>query len=61
MDWIIKNSDWLFSGIAIAIPLAIIGYLFNKNVKSKQNQKIGNNSTGYQVGGSININKKDKE
>ncbi len=60
MEWIIENKDWLFSGIAIAIPLAIIGWLIHKN-KSKQIQKSGNNSTNVQVGKNININQREKD
>ncbi len=28
MEWILENKEWLFSGVAIAIPLAIIGWFF---------------------------------
>lgn len=59
MDWIIANKEWLFSGAAIAIPLAITGWIFATR-GSKQTQKGGNNSTNIQVGGSLNISgKKD--
>ena len=27
LDWIIENKQWLFSGVAVAVPLAIIGWL----------------------------------
>lgn len=61
MDWIITNKDWLFSGIAIALPLTVIGW-FVSNKKNKQVQKGGDNSTNIQVGGSLNIgNKKNDE
>lgn len=61
MEWIIKNKEWLFSGIAIAIPLAIIGW-FISSQGNKQIQKGGNNSTNIQVGGNFKIggNKDDK-
>lgn len=59
MDWIIANKEWLFSGIAISIPLAIIGWLLS-NRSQKQVQKGGKNSTNIQVGGSMNINSKGK-
>ena len=39
MDWIIENVEWLFSGIAIAIPIAIIGWFFSGK-KFKQIQWI---------------------
>lgn len=30
MEWIIRNIEWLFSGIAVAIPLAVIGWLLGR-------------------------------
>jgi hypothetical protein len=61
MEWILQNKDWLFSGAAIAIPLAIIGWLFSKR-DNKQFQKSGNNSINIQVGGNLKTdkNKNDK-
>lgn len=61
MEWILKNKEWLFSGIAIAIPLAIIGWVFISQ-GNKQVQKGGNNSTNIQVGGNLKIddNNNDK-
>ncbi|MBA2073158.1 hypothetical protein [Aeromonas veronii] len=61
MEWILENKEWLFSGVAIAIPLAIIGWLFSGRI-NKQVQKGGDNSTNIQVGGDLKIggNKNDK-
>lgn len=59
MDWLIENKEWLFSGIAIAIPLAIAGWVLSSK-SQKQIQKGGKGSTNIQVGGSINIKEKDK-
>lgn len=59
MDWIMENKEWLFSGIAIAIPLAIAGWILSSK-SQKQVQKGGKGSTNLQVGGSINIKEKDK-
>jgi hypothetical protein len=61
MEWIIKNKEWLFSGVAIAIPLAIIGWFFS-NQGNKQVQKSGDNSTNIQVGGNLKLggNENDK-
>ncbi|MGL5486659.1 MAG: hypothetical protein ACRDC6_10250 [Shewanella sp.] len=61
MEWILENKEWLFSGVAIAIPLAIIGWLFSGRI-NKQIQKGGDNSTNIQVGGDFKIggNKNDK-
>jgi hypothetical protein len=61
MKWIIQNKEWLFSGVAIAIPLAIISWFFSGR-GNKQVQKGGDNSTNIQVGGNLKIggNKDDK-
>ena len=54
MEWIIENKDWLFSGIAIAVPLAIAGWFISTR-GNKQVQKGGKNSTNIQVGGNFKI------
>ncbi|MFA0694416.1 hypothetical protein [Vibrio sp. 10N.222.49.C9] len=54
MDWILANREWLFGGAAIAIPLAIVGWLL-PSLKNKQVQKGGNNSTNIQVGGNFKV------
>jgi len=36
-DWIIENKEWLFSGVAVAVPLAIIGWLYSKRGKRESN------------------------
>jgi hypothetical protein len=61
MEWMIQNKEWLFSGIAIAIPLAVIGWFFS-NRGNRQTQKSGDNSTNIQVAGNLKIgsNKDDK-
>lgn len=60
MEWIIKNKDWLFSGVAIAIPLAIIGWLFTSQ-GNRQIQKGGDKSTNIQVGGNLKIGGNDDD
>lgn len=61
MEWILQNKEWLFSGVAIAVPLAIIGWIYSSQ-GNKQVQKGGNNSTNIQVGGNLKIgdNENDK-
>ena len=61
MEWIIHNKEWLFSGIAISIPIAILGWIFFSR-GNRQVQKGGDNSTNIQVGGNFKIggNKDDK-
>jgi len=58
MDWIIENKEWLFSGIAIALPLAIVGWLISSR-GNKQVQKGGKNSTNIQVGGNLKMGGKE--
>jgi len=60
MEWITENKDWLFSGVAIAIPLAIIGWFISSR-RNKQVQKGGENSTNIQVGGNLNIGGKKSD
>lgn len=60
MEWILANKEWLFSGIAIAIPLAIIGW-FISSKSNKQVQRGGKNSTNIQVGGSLKIGKREND
>ena len=61
MEWIVQNKEWLFSGIAISIPIAILGWIFFSR-GNRQVQKGGDNSTNIQVGGNFKIggNKDDK-
>lgn len=54
MEWISENKDWLFSGVAIALPIAIMGWFISSR-KNKQIQKGGDNSTNIQVGGNLRI------
>jgi hypothetical protein len=60
MNWIIENKEWLFSGLAISVPLALIGWFISRS-RNKQVQNGGNNSTNIQVGGSLNIGRKDSD
>lgn len=61
MEWIVENIEWLFSGVAIAIPLAIIGWLFSSR-GNKQVQNGGDSSTNIQVGRDLKVgdNNNDK-
>lgn len=54
MDWLARNVEWLFSGVAIAVPLAILGFVSNKKAP-RQKQVLGKKSEGYQAGRDINI------
>jgi plastocyanin domain-containing protein len=54
MEWIIKNKDWIFSGIGVFILGLIINW-FRKGKSNSQTQKSGSNSTNFQSGRDINI------
>lgn len=59
MEWFIQNKEWLLSGAAIAIPIAIITWFFVKK-SNIQKQKGGKGSTNIQVGRDININRSNE-
>jgi len=56
VDWLIANKEWLLSGVAVAVPIAIVTwFLTRKSANQKQIQKSGKNSINIQVGKDINI------
>ena len=58
INWIVENKAWLFSGILIAIPLAIFGWIVGKRaITHKQKQRGGNGSVNIQADGNIIGNK----
>jgi hypothetical protein len=63
MDWLFQNKEWLFSGIAVAIPIAVITWLFFSRLSPSrsQEQKGGHGSTNIQVGGDLNIKSQNKD
>jgi len=64
MDWLIQNKEWLFNSAGVAIPLAIVGWLFVKyRRKIVQKQRSGDRSTNIQIGGDVKITRhmRDKD
>jgi hypothetical protein len=59
-DWIANNKDWLFSGIAIVIPLTVIGWFISTRENKSQIQKSGRDSLNIQVG-DVTIHEKSKD
>lgn len=56
MAWILENKEWLFSGVFVALPLAVLGWIAGKRTTSRsQNQKGGATSTNIQAGGDANV------
>ena len=42
LAWIIENKEWLFNGVAVAVPLAVIGWFCSKRSKGESNIGSGN-------------------
>lgn len=55
MEWIYQNRAWLFDGLLVAVPLAIVSWFFAKHLRSTrtQSQKGGQGSTNIQAGTNI--------
>ena len=52
------NKEWVFSGVGVFILSTIITLMFRKSTVN-QNQKVGNNSTGIQVGRDLKVGDTD--
>ena len=56
MDWILANKEWLFSGLLVAIPIALVGWFFaRRQLHRSQIQKSGHGSVNIQAGGNVNL------
>ena len=56
MHWIIENKKWLFDGVLVAVPLAIIGWAAARRVVgTTQKQRGGDGSVNLQAGGNIDL------
>jgi len=58
MEWLNANKEWLFSGILVAIPIALIGWFVGAKVnkpKDGQRQSSGRDSINLQAGGDLKI------
>lgn len=60
IEFIMKNYEWLFSGILSGFIFWFLGQKNGYKKALKQSMKIGDNSNGIQVGRDFNI-KRDKE
>lgn len=61
MDWISANAEWLFSGIAISLPIAILTWWFSRKTSPSQNQVGGDGSTNIQGARDVNVKIENKE
>jgi hypothetical protein len=73
LEWISQNKDWLFEGLGVATPIAVIGGLFalwklRKNKRKEAvtegpppglTQSSGDKSTNYQAGRDMVIGQQD--
>lgn len=58
-EWLRLNSEWVFSGIGVAIIFGILKWLKSKNGNpTTQSQKSGKNSLNIQAGQDVNIGNK---
>ncbi len=56
MTWFIENRAWLFNGVLVALPVALLAWFFRKPVIAHtQQQKGGDGSTNIQSVGSVTI------
>lgn len=61
MHWIAVNKSWLFDGVAVTVPIALIGWWIGRRVRAeskkthRQIQKAGNRSVNIQAGNDVTI------
>jgi len=62
MDWLIENKEWLFSGVLVAVPLAVLSWVFGRrSAKRIQKQRAGAGSTNVQIAGDLRIEREAKD
>ena len=56
MDWIMANKEWLFSGLLVAVPIALMGWIFARRGRHRsQVQRSGDSSVNIQAAGNIRM------
>jgi hypothetical protein len=60
IKWFVENKEWALSGIAVAVPIAIVTWFLSRKSNVKQSQKGGDQSINIQVGQDLRINKSNK-
>jgi hypothetical protein len=50
-DWLLKNKEWLLSGIGIAVPLAIFGWIKRQGPIQQQRSGQGSLNIGGEISG----------
>jgi len=61
IEWIIENKTWLFSGLAVSIPVAIIGWIISRRRNGTvQRQKSGSRSVNIQAGRDVRVGEQEE-
>jgi hypothetical protein len=60
MRWLAENKEWLFQGAAVAIPIALLGWLLGGPIRKRageqrQEQRGGDGSMNVQAGRDLTI------
>ena len=62
MNWFMDNIHWLLSGIAVALPIAIISWLLaRRHFRLVQKQTSGDESVNIQVGRDMSIDQQEAD
>jgi hypothetical protein len=52
MDWLVKNMEWVFSGIGVAV----LGWLISlRKSRAGVDQSVKNSSNVTQIGGNVTV------
>lgn len=52
MDWLVKNMEWVFSGVGVAV----LGWLISlRKSRAGVNQSVKNSSNVTQIGGNVTV------
>lgn len=51
MDWLVKNMEWVFSGIGVAV----LGWLISLRSRHNIDQSVKNSSNVTQIGGNVSF------
>jgi len=54
MNWLVANREWLFSGVLVALPVAVIGWLWAKRKSQSSKKQLGGDSS-VNVGKNLKI------
>jgi hypothetical protein len=54
--WFLENKEWLLSGLAVSVPIAIIGLLLNRSSSIKRSRSKGSRDINFGKSGSNSNN-----